>query len=147
MPFPAFWGHSQWKYRAQNYRRLMETSMLKRLVKQRNGRVSKTKRLLSQNRRPEIFAKIGRFLAKTGWLESLHHIDKLIVSRRQDTQDTLCKQSTGVLWRFSRVQSYVKWVLPYSSFENKKFHKCFYFEQDTMVVNVSVNSSNGTAIK
>lgn len=71
--------------------------MLKRLVKQRNGRVSKTKRLLSQNRRPEIFAKIGRFLAKTGWLESLHHIDKLIVSRRQDTQDTLCKQSTEVL--------------------------------------------------
>ena len=44
----------------------------KRLVKQRNGRLSTTGRNLSENRRPEIFAQIGRFLAKyRGGLESL----------------------------------------------------------------------------
>ena len=75
MPFPAFWDHSQWKYCAQNYRRTMvgcqkgkngrETTkrkVVKSLVKQRNGRVSKTGRILSES---------GRFPAKTGGLESM----------------------------------------------------------------------------
>ena len=45
--------------------------VLKRLVKQRKGKVSKTRRILSKNGRLEIFAKNGRFLTKTGGLESL----------------------------------------------------------------------------
>ena len=45
--------------------------VLKRLVKQRKGKVSKTGRILSKNGRLEIFAKNGRFLTKTGGLESL----------------------------------------------------------------------------
>ena len=35
------------------------------------GRVSKTRRILSENGRPEIFTKNERFPAKTGGLESL----------------------------------------------------------------------------
>ena len=46
----------------------------KRLVKERNGRVSKTWRILSENERPEIFAENGRFLAKTGGLESVAYM-------------------------------------------------------------------------
>ena len=41
--------------------------MLKRLVKQRNGRI------LSKNRRLEILAKKGRFPAKMGVFKSLAH--------------------------------------------------------------------------
>ena len=75
IPFPAFWDHSQWEYCAQNYRRTMvgcqngkngrETTkrkIVKSLVTQRNGRVSKTGRILSEN---------GRFPAKKGGLESM----------------------------------------------------------------------------
>jgi len=43
----------------------------KRLVKQRNGRVSTTGRNLSENGRLGIFAENRRFLANTGGLESL----------------------------------------------------------------------------
>ena len=46
--------------------------MLTRLVKQRKHYLSLTrKRILSKKGRPEIFAKNGRFPAKTGGLESL----------------------------------------------------------------------------
>ena len=54
--------------------------LVKRLVKKENfifpwlGRVSKTGRILSENRRWEIFAEKGRFQAKTGALESLYSI-------------------------------------------------------------------------
>ena len=44
--------------------------MLKRLVKQRKGKVSKTGRILSENGRLELFAKNRRFQTKTGELES-----------------------------------------------------------------------------
>ena len=43
----------------------------KRLGKQRKGKVSKTRRILSENGRLEIFAKNGRFPTETGGLESL----------------------------------------------------------------------------
>ena len=45
--------------------------VLKRLVKQRKGKVSKTARILSENGRLEIFAKNGSFPTKTGGLEPL----------------------------------------------------------------------------
>ena len=45
--------------------------VLKRLVKQRKGKVSKTTRILSENGRLEIFAKNGSFLTKMGGLEPL----------------------------------------------------------------------------
>ena len=45
--------------------------MVKSLVKHRNGRVSKTGRISSENGRSEIFAKNGKFPAKTGGLESM----------------------------------------------------------------------------
>ena len=45
--------------------------VLKRLVKQRNGKVSKTARILSENGRLEIFAENGSFPTKTGGLEPL----------------------------------------------------------------------------
>ena len=45
--------------------------VLKRLVKQRKGKVSKTARILSENGRLETFAKNGSFPTKTGGLESL----------------------------------------------------------------------------
>ena len=38
------------------------------------GRVSNTRRILSENRRPEIFTENGRFLAETGGLESLRKL-------------------------------------------------------------------------
>ena len=70
----------------QNYRKLMlgcqkgkmavkprkkGKEVLKRLVKQRKGKVSKTGRILSKNGRLVILAKNARFLTKTGGLESL----------------------------------------------------------------------------
>ena len=45
--------------------------VLKRLVKKRKGKVSKTGRILSRNGRLEIFAKNGRFPTKMGGLKSL----------------------------------------------------------------------------
>ena len=45
--------------------------VLKRLVKQRKGKVSKTARILSENGRLEIFAENGSFPTKTGGLEPL----------------------------------------------------------------------------
>ena len=53
--------------------------MLKRLVKQRNGRILKTRRTLSENGRLETFAKNRRFLAKMGGLESLLKCRKITV--------------------------------------------------------------------
>ena len=44
--------------------------MLKRLVKQRKHYLSLAKRIFSENRRPKIFSKNGRFSAKKGGLES-----------------------------------------------------------------------------
>ena len=88
MPFPAFRDHIQSKYCPENYRRLIvgcqkgnniwETTenwqrrVLKKLVKQRNGTVSNTGRILSQKERPvNIWHKKGWFLAKAEGLESL----------------------------------------------------------------------------
>ena len=45
--------------------------VLKRLVKRRKGKVSKTGIILSKNGRLQIFAKNGRFPTKMGELESL----------------------------------------------------------------------------
>ena len=45
--------------------------MVKSLVKQINESFSKTGRISSENGRPEIFAKNGKFPAKTGGLESM----------------------------------------------------------------------------
>ena len=58
--------------------------VLKRLVKQKNiflwrGRVSKTRRTLSENERPEIFSKNGVFLTKAGGLESPQFILRTIL--------------------------------------------------------------------
>jgi len=83
MPFPEFWDKSQWEYCAQNYRRLMvgcqksknerETTkrrIIKSLVKKRNGRVSKTGRISSENWR--FPAKTGGFnLCQFSWLISV----------------------------------------------------------------------------
>ena len=44
------------------------------------GRVSKTRRILSENGRPEIFTKNERFAAKTGGLESMRKL-KLVALR------------------------------------------------------------------
>ena len=44
------------------------------------GRVSKTRRILSENGRPEIFTKNERFPAKTGGLESMRKL-KLVALR------------------------------------------------------------------
>ena len=44
--------------------------MLKRLVKQRKHYVSLARRIFSENGRPKIFFKNGRFSAKKGGLES-----------------------------------------------------------------------------
>lgn len=59
---------------------------LKRLVKQRRkhlslarSRVSKTRRILSENGKPEIFSKNGRFSAKMGGLESPQFILRTIL--------------------------------------------------------------------
>ena len=46
-------------------------TLLKRLVKKRKGKVSKTGMILSKNERLQIFTKNGRFPTKMGGLESL----------------------------------------------------------------------------
>ena len=78
-------------YRAQNYRRLMlgkcrettekwQRTVLKNWLNEENilflclVRVSKTGRILGENRRPEIFAENGRFPAKTAGLGTLLRI-------------------------------------------------------------------------
>ena len=48
-----------------------DKEVLKRLVKQRKGKVTKTGRIFSENGRLEIFTKNGRFPTKTGGLEYL----------------------------------------------------------------------------
>ena len=56
---------------AEKPQKKRQRRMVKSLVKQRNERVSKTGRISSENGRPEIFAKNGKFPAKTGGLESM----------------------------------------------------------------------------
>ena len=99
--FAAFWDPSQWKYYTPKtiasscsdakrvkmpekpHKRGKE--VLKRLVKQREGKVSKTRRILSENGRLEIFAKNRRFLTKTeGCWNHWHFKEDYIVHAAQD---------------------------------------------------------------
>ena len=57
--------------------------VLKRLAKQRKGKVSKTGRILSENGRLGIFAKNGRFLTKTGGWNLWHFSEDDVVDAAQ----------------------------------------------------------------
>ena len=100
MPFPAFWGHGQWKCHTQSYCRLMlgcqksqngwETTenrkriVVKRLVEQRKGTVSKTGRILSENGRFQV-KRVGHRACCPRQLDTTY--SRLLFGRLSDDND------------------------------------------------------------